>query len=386
MQRIAVAEREDWRQTAEAHGFAFHSIDDDPYWDESAYYRFTLEQIESDLEDPAEEIEGMCFDVVERALGDEEILRKLGIPEYFWDYIAGTWRGQQRNLYGRLDFSYAGEGPAKLLEYNADTPTTLYESSIFQWIWLEQAMERGLVPQGCDQFNSLHEKLIDALGQIGITGVLHLACAHDSEEDKGTVEYLEDCARQAGLDTSFIFMRDIGLDTRGRFTDLNDEVITTLFKLYPWEWLMSEEFGDAVPDCGVKFIEPAWKSVLSNKGLMALLWEMFEGHPNLLPSYFEDDPKAGEVGTSFVRKPLLSREGLNISLTQDGAQTFDRPGPYGSEGHIVQAYHQLAEFDGNYPMLGCWLIASQPAGLGVREDRNAFTSDDSRFIPHVILD
>jgi glutathionylspermidine synthase len=112
----------------------------------AAYYRFTLRQIEDDLEDPAEEIEKMCFAVVERAVNDEEVLCRLAIPEPFWNHVAETWRRRGRNLYGRVDFSYDGHGPAKLLEYNADTPTTLYESSIFQWTWLEQAMERGLIP------------------------------------------------------------------------------------------------------------------------------------------------------------------------------------------------------------------------------------------------
>ena len=390
MQRIPVAERDDWKQTALEHGFDFHSIDDDPYWDESAYYRFTLGQIEDDLEDPVEEIEKMCFAVVERAVDDEEILRRLAIPEPFWGHVAETWRRGDRNLYGRVDFSYDGHGPAKLLEYNADTPTTLYESSIFQWTWLEQAMERGLIPQGCDQFNSLHERLIDALARFGVEGILHLACARDSAEDKGTVDYIEDCARQAGLETQFLFMEDIGIDGQGRFADSDDRVITTLFKLYPWEWIMAEDFGRQVAASGVRFIEPAWKAILSNKGSMALLWEMFEGHPNLLPTYFADDPRAAALGSTYVRKPLLSREGRNVEIVRDGSveegTATAREGPYGAEGHVVQAFHPLAEFDGNYPMLGCWLVASEAAGLCIREDRALVTSDDARFIPHVILD
>ena len=386
MQRIPVAEREDWRATAKEHGFNFHSIDDDPYWDESAYYRFTLREIEDDLEDPVEEIEKMCFSVVERAVADEEILTRLRIPEPFWNYVADTWKSGHKNLYGRVDFSYDGRGPAKLLEYNADTPTTLYESSIFQWVWLEQAMERGLVPQGCDQFNSLHERLQGALAQFGIDGMLHFACAQDTEEDRGTVDYLEDCARQAGLETCVLYMEEIGIDPEGRFTDLDENVITTLFKLYPWEWLMIEEFGQNIPKSGTQLIEPAWKAILSNKGMLALLWEMFEGHPNLLPTYFEDDPAASALGDTFMRKPLFSREGNNIELIRDGVSEIRNDGPYGEEGFVVQAFHPLAEFAGNRAMVGCWLVASEAAGMCVREDKILITSDDARFIPHVILD
>ncbi len=386
MERLAVRPRENWQQVAAEHGFTFHTPDGERYWDESHAYRFTLREIEEDLEDPAEELEQMCFEVVERAVADEEVLRRLAIPEMFWGYVAESWRNRERNLYGRMDFRYDGQGPAKLYEYNADTPTALYESAIFQWVWLEQAMEQGLVPEGSDQFNSLHERLIDALGRLGIEGPLHLACARDTDEDLGTVEYLEDCARQAGLATQRMFIEDIGLAEDGRFTDLDDEPVRWLFKLYPWEWLMEEEFGSRIPASDTQFIEPGWKAVLSNKGLLALLWEMFEGHPNLLPTYFEDAPGAEALGGRYVRKPLLSREGANIVFVANGRTIMGPEGPYGAEGFVRQAYAPLPSFDGRRPMCGVWLVASEPAGMCIREDEGAVTTDDACFVPHFILD
>ena len=291
MERISVEPRDDWRDTAEAHGFRFHTIDDERYWDESACYSFTLREIEDDIEDPTAEIEQLCFEVVARAVADDAVMTRLGIPEAFWDFVADTWSQQHRNLYGRMDFAYDGKGPAKLFEYNADTPTSLYESGVFQWVWLEQAIERGIIPDGSDQFNSLHEALTGSFSQMGLAGTLHVACCKDSEEDEGTVEYIADCARQGGLDAKLIYIEDIGIDTEGRFTDLQDEPINDLFKLYPWEWIMTDEFGKNVPNTNTRFIEPGWKALLSNKGLLPLLWEMFEGHPNLLPAYFDGDPR-----------------------------------------------------------------------------------------------
>ena len=386
MERRAVRPRENWQQVAAEHGFTFHTPDGERYWDETHAYRFTLREIEKDLEDPAEELEQMCFEVVERAVADEEVLRRLAVPETFWGYVAGSWQGRERNLYGRMDFRYDGNGPAKLYEYNADTPTSLYESAIFQWVWLEQAMEQGLIPEGADQFNSLHERLTDALGQFGIDGPLHLACARDTDEDLGTIEYLEDCARQAGLGTRRMFIEDIGLSDDGRFTDVDDGPVRWLFKLYPWEWLMEEEFGGRIPGSDTQFIEPGWKAVLSNKGLLALLWEMFEGHPNLLPTFFEGDPKAASLGGRYVRKPLLSREGANITFVENGRTVMDFDGPYGAEGFIRQAHAPLPSFEGRRPMCGVWLVASEPAGLCIREDEGAVTTDDACFVPHFILD
>ena len=386
MRRISTRERPGWRKLADELGFIFHTQDGDPYWDESAYYQFTLRQIEEDLEDVTEEIEGLCLELVERAMGDEEMLRRLRIPEYAWDMVRDSWRLGEKNLYGRIDLAYDGTGPAKLYEYNADTPTSLYEAAFFQWVWLEEAMEQGIVPTGSDQFNIIHEHLIEAFATLGVEGTLHCACAQDCEEDRATVAYIEDCAHQAGLATKFIFVEDIGIDAGEQFNDLDDEAIRYLFKLYPWEWLMDEEFGRLIPDCDTQFIEPAWKSLLSNKGILPLLWEAFPGHPNLLPACFEDDPKAADLGGDFVRKPLFSREGSNISVSVGGSEELAVDGPYGAEGHILQAYHPAPRFDGNYTVIGSWLVASQPSGMGIREDTTLVTRDLSRFLPHIIRD
>lgn len=386
MQRVPVAQRPNMKQSALAHGYA---VDDDggiPYWDETAYYRFTLRQIEDDIESPAKEIESLCFEVLNRAVADETVFRRLCIPEAYWDYVAESWRNQEKGLYGRFDFSYAGNGPAKLLEYNADTPTTLYESSLFQWEWLEQAIAHGLVPEGTDQFNLLHEFLLEAFSGLVLDGPLHMACLKDIEDDRDTVEYLEDVAEEAGVETTFLSMEEIGIDADGRFADLDDQVIETLFKLYPWEWLMEEDFGRYMPKSGVRFIEPPWKAVLSNKGLLALLWEMFKGHPNLLPAYFEDDARAAELSDTFVRKPLLSRRGANIEIVREGNVEVRKDGPYGREGFIVQAYHPLPNFDGRYPLIGCWMVAGKVAGLGIREGGDLVTTEDANFIPHVIME
>ncbi|TDJ64119.1 MAG: glutathionylspermidine synthase family protein, partial [Proteobacteria bacterium] len=265
MHRTSVIQRPDLQETALEHGYEYRAGEGIPYWDETAYYRFTLRQIEEDIELPAAEIEAMCHQLLDRSLVDETLYQRLCIPEAYWDYVADSWRNRQKDLYGRLDFSYDGTGKAKLLEYNADTPTTLYESAIFQWVWLEQAIAAGLIPRDCDQFAELHEELVDAFRRMGVEGLLHFACLRDIDDDRETVFYLEECAQEAGLGTQFLALRDIGIDALGQFTDLEDRVITTLFKLYPWEWVMDEEFGRYLVSSGAIFIEPPWKAVLANK-------------------------------------------------------------------------------------------------------------------------
>jgi len=388
MNRIPVTERPDLMRAAAEHELEYSPDDGITGWDESACYQLTTNQIEDDLVGPLEEIEGLCFQVVDRAVSDEAVMRRLGIGEYYWDYIAASWRNGERNLYGRMDLSYDGKGPAKLLEYNADTPTGLYETAVFQWEWLEQAAELGLIPQDCDQFNDVHESIVGAFQNIGVEALSHFACNHDIEDDKGTLDYLEECAREAGLETCSMAMEDIGSDDQGRFTDLENRVITTLVKLYPWEWIMDEAFGRHLPTSGVQFIEPPWKAILSNKGLMPLLWGMFEGHPNLLPAFFDDDPAAAGLADTgrYVRKPMLSRQGANIEIVDEGKTVFQSDGPYSEDAHILQGFQPLPEHGGKYPLVGCWLVASKAVGLCIREDTTLVTGKDARIIPHVVMD
>jgi glutathionylspermidine synthase len=385
MQRIECPERDDWRETAERAGFDFHTIDGERYWDERAYYAFTLDEIERGIEAPTGEIDAMCLELVGRAVDDENDLRRLKIPEAFWDLISESWHRDQLSLYGRLDLKFDGSGPAKLLEYNADTPTSIFEAAVFQWTWLEQAIERNIIPKRADQFNSIHEHLIEAWKKLGGSHPLHLTGMTGNPEDAGTLAYIEDTAAQAGLKTALLDIEQIGLRDDGRFVDLDDREIELAFKLYPWEWMFHDPFGKDIARAPTRWIEPPWKAILSNKGILPLLWEMFPNHPNLLPAYFEDDPQAAQLGTSFVRKPIYSREGANIELVSAGTTLAAQEGPYGAEGFIRQALAPLPNFSGQYPVLGSWLVDHTPCGLSIREDENPITGNTSRFLPHAIL-
>jgi glutathionylspermidine synthase len=385
MQRLACPERDDWRLSAEQTGFEFHTIDGERYWDERACYAFTLEEIENQIEAPTAEIDAMCLELVGCAVDDEEYLCRLKIPETFWPLISESWHRDEASLYGRLDLRFDGIGPAKLLEYNADTPTSIFEAAVFQWTWLEQAIERHIIPGHADQFNSIHERLIEAWKKLGAGHRLHLTGTTDNPEDAGTLAYLEDTARQAGLETTLIDIEDIGLRDDGCFVDLEDRPMGLVFKLYPWEWMFHDEFGARLARAPTRWIEPPWKALLSNKGILPLLWEMFPDHPNLLPAFFEDDPNAAHLGTSFVRKPLFSREGANVALVSDGMTVMEQQGPYGAEGFVRQALAPLPNFSGQYPVIGSWLIDHAPCGLSIREDENPITGNTSRFLPHAIL-
>src|ERR1700730_6870029 len=102
MKRVACPERDDWKATAEAAGFNFHTIDGERYWDERVYYAFELEEIERCIERATTEIDALCLELVNRAVDDERYLKRLKIPEAFWSFIAESWRRHDARVGGRV--------------------------------------------------------------------------------------------------------------------------------------------------------------------------------------------------------------------------------------------------------------------------------------------
>ncbi len=385
MQRITLPERPDWRSKAEKYGFRFHSAGGAVYWDETVAWRFSLREIEDDLEAPTGELEQMCLHVAGEAIKSDKLMERLGVPAAHWPLLRASWARGDRNLYGRFDFAYDGTGPAKLLEYNADTPTSLFEAAVFQWTWLEDQLKAGVLPEGCDQYNSLHERLVEAFSNLrrGDRAGMHFAALRDSVEDAATVAYLADCARQAGIETVELSIEDIGVNAEGQFTDLKNTLIRVLFKLYPWEWLFKDAFAANLDKAGTQFIEPPWKALLSTKALLPILWDLAPNHKNLLEAYFADDPRAKTIADHVV-KPVHSREGANILVRRAGAVVQETPGEYREGPAVVQQLAPLARFVGGHAVIGSWVVASQPAGIGIREDEGAVTRDTARFVPHFI--
>ena len=136
MQRIKTDERPGWDEKAEALGFTWRHVDGARYWDERAYYQFTLAEVEEGVEDPARELHAMCLDLVADVAKSEQLMERLAIPATSRDDVMDSWVNRAPSLYGRFDFAYDGTGPAKLYEYNADTPTSIFETAVFQWLWL----------------------------------------------------------------------------------------------------------------------------------------------------------------------------------------------------------------------------------------------------------
>jgi glutathionylspermidine synthase len=374
--------RRNWRRTVESQGLIFPTTTDEhgvehPYWFEGAWYELTEAEVEH-LEDVTERLHRMSIEAA-RFLATGE-MGTLGLPEWALELALADLDRDPPSLYGRFDLRYDGTSPALLLEYNADTPTGLIEASVAQWYWAQDKMP------SCDQFNSLHERLVRQWQRILprlSSRTVHFAHARDPmNEEWITIAYLLDTAREAGLETVGLEVQQIGFDhLRKRFVDLADQPIATCFKLYAWENMLREEFGRFVRDDPqqVTWLEPIWKVLLSNKALLAAMWHLYPGDENLLPAYLD----APGPLTEWVAKPLHGREGDNIRIHAEDVE-LSMPGPYGFEGWCYQQWAPLPDFDGNKAVVGSWVVNGRAAGVGIRESDSWVTDTYARFVPHVI--
>jgi glutathionylspermidine synthase len=376
-----------WRETVVAQGLVFPTTPlpdgrELPYWNESAWYELSMMQVER-LEAATEELYGMCLEaaaVMLRRYSDAD----LHLPSGSLALARESLDRQDASVYARFDLAYDGVGPAKMLEINGDTPTGLVETAVAQWRWLEDVFP------GNDQWNSVHDRLIGwwrehaALFPAGIH-FLH-STADESGEEEMTTTYLRDTAAMAGLTTYGHPIEQLGWDAATRrFVDDYDLPVRGAFKLYPWEDMLGEAFGthllaraEAEP---VRWVEPAWKLLLSTKAILPVLWELFPGHPNLLPAYVGEPRDMVE----WVAKPLWGREGDNVHVRARG-QDLARGGTYGDQPLVYQAYTPLPVFDGNHVVLGSWVVGGKAAGCLVRESDGLVTDYHSRVVPHVITD
>jgi glutathionylspermidine synthase len=393
MDRHEIEPRPGWQATIEEQGLLYWKTEMPDgstisYWDESHHYSVTGAEVY--------EMEAVARLMVEQLVeaGDyvveHNLFAKLGIPGWAVPHIKETWESEPPMLYGRFDFALV-DGQLKLLEYNADTPTCLLETAV-QWHWLQD-----VYGEGGDQWNMVHELLVQRWEELRTGHRLpdaHVHFLHTNSERSGedfmTVGYLVETARQAGLKATVLPIEQLGYIEPEGFMDLEGLPVRTAFKLYPWEWMIHEDFAHrALSRLGdgpnqTQWIEPIWKMMWSNKGILAVLWKLFEGHDNLLPTWFEDE--APKDLRDYVRKPLLAREGANTSVVLNGEVVETGPDQeYGEEGYVVQQFADLGSYGGAKPVLGVWTVDMEPAGLGIRESDGYITNNLSRFVPHVLV-
>lgn len=392
--------RPNWEQIIVDEGITYSidgPADPDHYWNEFASYNFGRNEI-INLARQTEKIHQMCVDAAHfLAKGS---YGTLGLPQQALELAQKSLIHTEFDFYGRLDLTYSGQvgDPVKLLEYNADTPTGIIESAVSQQTWLNARGESAL------DWNDLGEALAArwrALRKTAQHDVLHLAHVSDevdpTGEDRNNTWLLGFAAQKAGWTTKLIPIDEVIWNEEDHhWEDADGLRIDNLFKLYPWEDMVVDD------DQGYDqllfqhytemehWVEPAWKMFLSNKTLLAALWELNPGHENLVEAY---------VGTSggmknWVRKPIFGREGEGITIHAPdfGVEVEDTDSFFkdaSDENFVYQEFIDIKNFPGarsenNYPILGSWVVGGRSVGVGVRESSDRITGWDARFVPHIV--
>lgn len=403
-------QRPDFQKHLEDIGMNYWNLpsgpDQKPYWQEGVVYAFSETQIDK-IQEATQELHDMSVEMVSSMIKSGDYPEYFALDQQSIPLIEQSWERNDPSLYGRFDVVFDGKDEIKMLEYNGDTPVSILECSVAQWNYIEQLKQlpeqykyitgsTDLPKELNIQYNQIDETLQSFWSErFEKNSLIHFAASGDfRNEDWGNLTYVMDSAVRAGMDVKELTMQDIGFTDTNLFIDLEDYEIKNIFKLYPWEWMTSEEFGSKIIETSTKWMEPAWKMLLSNKAMLVKLWEMFPNHPYLLEAYSEQYFDANTKNGKWCKKAIHGREGANIHqvevandavLKADLAQGSHFVEEYVHWGYMYQKWHNLPVHDGYRPILGSWIIGDKACGMSVREDQNLVTGNDAFFASHLFV-
>ncbi|MCB1751961.1 MAG: glutathionylspermidine synthase family protein [Gammaproteobacteria bacterium] len=325
---------------------------------------------------------------------DNRLYYELGIPSNLVGLIEDSWEKDDWHLYGRFDLAGGLDGrPVKLIEFNADTPTGLFETSIIQWAILKaNGMDESR------QFNNIQQMLKENFRRL-VTGEsedveftrvyasqkLLFSSVRNLAEDERTVKYLQSVAHDAGFYTDFCYMDEAGFDQELGVFNKDRQLADFWFKLYPWEDIASEELElcrmleKIAIRGGTRFLNPAYTLLFQSKGMLKILYDLYPDSPYLLKTDFQP-----LNGIRQVEKKLFGREGANTAILNAGGERIAvTDGPYAHCKNVYQEFTELPkDAAGNHYQAGVFYIW-EACGLGFRRG-GAILDNMSKFSGHVI--
>lgn len=379
MKRVAIVPRTNWQaEIGRTSGYDIAKLEGVPDWREDAHYILTGNEMDR-LVNAAREVRGVMADSAQSVI-DAGLYPLLAIDTDVGDKITANWKLDIPAVVSRLDFAFDGIEEPKLIDYNADTCGNLFETAILQARWADQRMPGNV------QFNSIHDALKRrwqsfTVGRARESNFLHVTANGAIAEEVLTAAYMGQVASEAGFGVTFINTEDLGtLD--GNFYNMSDQVITQIWKAYPWDRFATDTTFPLVDYAKCWWYEPLWKMLLQCNGLLAVAWENFTEHPNLLPAY----STSGMISGAFAKKPTWGKNSANVEIVMDhnivahGAHD-DK---YLHDGYIYQGYAETANLDGHRPIFSIFVVGDDICGLGIRETTGHMTDRNSPFLPHIL--
>ena len=343
-------------------GFSWHKDGDGEYVVRDTFLELTAQEVQA-YEKATNELYAMYEKGAEYVI-ENNLFEALDIPASLVEQICYSWKNERNNhLYGRFDLSGGiDDAPIKLIEFNADTPTLLLESSVIQYMMLAyNETLRG------EQFNNIydaisHKFLKIAKSKKGPYSTFLFSSVEGIEEEKVTVKLLQNMAKDASLITKFAYLEECEERMAYDFW----------FKLYPWEDMPNFQAASQTA-----MLNPAYTLLYQSKGMLAILYKLFPDSPYLLKSSFKP------IEEKYVKKRMFGREGANIDIVEQGAVVKSTDGIYDSYKAVYQEYVDFVQdSEQNYYQAGVF-YSDGACGIGFR--RGAEILDDmSQFMGHIV--
>jgi glutathionylspermidine synthase len=381
-------------KTLEEIGFSWHTDSDGTKYVSDAVVELTQEEAEAYYE-AVNTIYDMYVEAAEYVI-DNDLFFELGIPFNLIEMIKKSWENDVHwHIYGRFDLAGGIDGePIKLIEFNADTPTALFETALLQWAILKfNDMDEA------QQFNNVYDtisenfkRLITLFDDTENFDELYdgwkilFSSVEGNDEEEATVKLLQQMATDAGFVTNFEFLQNVQFDDEGIY-DQEGNQYEYWFKLYPWEDIATDEpelattLTHIMQNQKAIILNPAYTLLFQSKGMMAILSELFPDSPYLLKTSFEP-----LEGVKQVEKPVFGREGANTKIIDSNGTTITQTdGPYDNYKKIYQEYVEFSKDIHKEKYQAGVFFAYEACGLGFRKGGDIL-DNMSKFVGHVIVE
>ena len=376
----------------ESIGFYWHTDED-----KSPYVADELVVVSQEEADKYYEATNELYDMFVEAgehVMENDLLHEIGIPFNLIDMVKQSWENDIHwHLYGRFDLAGGIDGKQiKLIEFNADTPTALFETAIVQWTLLKvNGMEER------SQFNNTYEAIKENFKRLVVMSgntedfaksyngwKILFSSVKGSIEDENTTKLLQSAANEAGFSTEFAFADEVEFDgEEGVFK--GEENFEYWFKLIPWENIGIDESGlalmlrEIMENQKAIILNPAYTLMFQSKAFMKILWDLYPNHPLLLECSYE--PLEGK---KQVEKRVFGREGANtVILDEKNHVIAQEEGEYENFAPIYQEYVELNTDENGESYQAGVFYAYEACGLGFRRG-GLILNNYSKFVGHVI--
>lgn len=381
-------------KTLEEIGFTWHTDSDG-----SKYVSDELVEITQDEAEEYYEAVNTLYDMYVEAAEyviENDLFFDLGIPFNLIDIIKKSWENDVHwHIYGRFDLAGGIDGQGiKLIEFNADTPTALFETALLQWAILK-SNDMDDEKQFNDVYDAIREnfkRLItlfddpDTFDERYEGWKILFSSVEGNDEEEATTRLLQQIATDAGFVTHFEYLNNVRFDDDGIY-DANENQYEYWFKLYPWEDIATDEPELATTLTNIMLnqkaiiLNPAYTLLFQSKGMMAILNELFPDSPYLLKTSFEP-----LKGVKQVEKPLFGREGANTKIINaDGTVVSQTDGPYDNYNKVYQEYVEFPKDVRGAKYQAGVFFAYEACGLSFRKG-GEILDNMSKFVGHVIVD